>query len=260
MSNKLKRKAKKKTVDFGEYTISLPSGTMLESFIKYTAEEPWNIDRVTDFQDAHSARVRKKVEKNQSFSQQEMDEMYEFSEYFLDQYTDEEGCLDQEIADCYDEMPFILRVISSYFDYQEEIAKTEALSSLSDVELKEAGMLRDKILSAGDSLLISGLVSGEIVSMVLLDFIMQDPEKAAEYREDLLFDCAIMIYEGGFLVVDVIDDEKTKIFGVAGLEPGKWRSMSKEELEQVVCSDEDGNPVPLDDGEEFVDFVDMVKE
>ena len=118
MSNKLKRKAKKKTVDFGEYTISLPSGTMLESFIKYTAEEPWNIDRVTDFLDAHSARVRKKVEKNQSFSQQEMDEMYEFSEYFLDQYTDEEGCLDQEIADCYDEMPFILRVISSYFDYK----------------------------------------------------------------------------------------------------------------------------------------------
>lgn len=112
--------------------------------------------------------------------------MYEFGEYFLDQYTDEEGCLDQEIADCYDEMPFILRIISSYFDYQEEIAKTEALSSLSDVELKEAGILRDKILSAGDSLLISGLVSGEIVSMVLLDFIMQDPEKAAEYREDLL--------------------------------------------------------------------------
>ena len=36
--------------------------------------------------------------------------------------------------------------------------------------------------------------------------------------------------------------------------------MSKEELEQVVCSDEDGNPVPLVDGEEFVDFVDMVKE
>lgn len=96
--------------------------------------------------------------------------------------------------------------------------------------------------------------------MVLLDFIMQDPEKAAEYREDLLFDCATLIYEGGFLVVDVIDDEKTKIFGVAGLEPGKWRSMSKEELEQVVCSDEDGNPVPLDDGEEFVDFADMVKE
>lgn len=260
MSNKLKRKAKKKTFDFGEYTISLPSGTMLESFIKYTAEEPWNIDRVTDFLDAHSARVRKKVEKNQSFSQQEMDEIYEFGEYFLDQYTDEEGCLDQEITDCYDEMPFILRVISSYFDYQEEIAKTEALSSLSDVELKEAGILRDKILSAGDSLLISGLVSGEIVSMVLLDFIMQDPEKAAEYREDLLFDCAALIYEGGILVVDVIDDEKTKIFGVAGLEPGKWRSMSKEELEQVVCSDEDGNPVPLDDGEEFVDFADMVKE
>ena len=88
---------------------------MLESFIKYTAEEPWNIDRVTDFLDAHSARVRKKVEKNQSFSQQEMDEMYEFGEYFLDQYTDEEGRLDQEIADCYDEIPFILRVISSYF-------------------------------------------------------------------------------------------------------------------------------------------------
>ena len=183
---------------------------MLESFIKYTAEEPWNIDRVTDFLDAHSARVRKKVEKNQSFSQQEMDEMYEFGEYFLDQYTDEEGCLDQEIADCYDEMPFILRVISSYFDYQEEIAKTEALSSLSDVELKRSRNPERQDPFGRRQLLISGLVSGEIVSMVLLDFIMQDPEKAAEYREDLLFDCAALIYEGGILVVDVIDDEKTK--------------------------------------------------
>ena len=93
-----------------------------------------------------------------------------------------------------------------------------------------------------------------------MDFPMQDPEEAEEYREDLLFDCATLIYEGGFLVVDVIDDEKTKIFGVAGLEPGKWRSMSKEELEQIVCSDGNGNPVPLDDSEEFVDFADIVKE
>lgn len=46
--------------------------------------------------DAHSARVRKKVERNQSFSQQEMDEMHEFGEYFLDWYTDEEGYLNQE--------------------------------------------------------------------------------------------------------------------------------------------------------------------
>lgn len=77
---------------------------MLESFIKYTAEEPWNIDRVTDFLDAHSARVRKKVERNQSFSQQEMDEIQEFGKYFIEQYADEEGLLDQEIADCYDEI------------------------------------------------------------------------------------------------------------------------------------------------------------
>ncbi|RHU79595.1 hypothetical protein DXC27_20710 [Ruminococcus sp. OM08-7] len=256
MSNKLKRKAKKKTFDFGEYTISLPSGTMLESFIKYTAEEPWNIDRVTDFLDAHSARVRKKVEKNQSFSQQEMDEMYEFGEYFLDQYTNEEGYLNQEIAGCYDEMPFILQVILSYFDYKEETAKTDFLSSISGDELKEAESLRDKILSTGDSLLISGLVSEEIVSMVL----MQDPEEAAEYREDLLSDCAALIYKGGFLVVDVIGDEKTKIFGVVGPEPGKWRPMSKAELVLIVCSDEDGNPVPLEDEEEFVDFADVVKE
>ena len=260
MSNKLKRKAKKKTFDFGEYTISLPSGTMLESFIKYTAEEPWNIDRVTDFLDAHSARVRKKVERDQPFSQQEMDEINEFGEYFLDQYTDEEGYLDQKIAGCYDEMPFILQVILSYFDYKEEAAKTEFLSSISGDELKVAENLRDKILSTGDSLLISGLVSEEIVSMVLMDFLMQDPEEAAEYREDLLSDCVALIYKGGFLTVDVIDDEKTKIFGVVGLESGKWRPMSKEELVQIICSDEDGNPVPLDDGEEFVDFADVVKE
>ena len=135
---------------------------------------------------------------------------------------------------------------------------TVTLTKLTKEEALE--ILRDKILSAGDSLLISGLVSGEIVTIVLMDFPMQDPEEVEEYREDLLFDCAALIYEGGILVVDVIDDEKTKIFGVAGLEPGKWRSMSKEKLEQVVCSDEDGNPVPLDNGEEFVDFADMVKE
>ena len=56
------------------------------------------MDRVTDFLDAHSARVRKKVEKNQSFSQQEMDEIQEFGEYFIEQYADEEGLLDQETA------------------------------------------------------------------------------------------------------------------------------------------------------------------
>lgn len=182
--------------------------------------------------------------------------MYEFGEYFLDQYTNEEGYLNQEIAGCYDEMPFILQVILSYFDYKEETAKTDFLSSISGDELKEAESLRDKILSTGDSLLISGLVSEEIVSMVL----MQDPEEAAEYREDLLSDCAALIYKGGFLVVDVIGDEKTKIFGVVGPEPGKWRPMSKAELVLIVCSDEDGNPVPLEDEEEFVDFADVVKE
>lgn len=89
-----------------------------------------------------------------------MDEIQEFGEYFIEQYADEEGRLDQEIADCYDEIPFILRVISSYFDYQEEIAKTEFLSSISDDGLKEAEILKDKILSAGDSLLILGAYFG----------------------------------------------------------------------------------------------------
>lgn len=144
------------------------------------------------------SQSQKKGRKESVFLPAENGQMYEFGEYFLDQYTDEEGCLDQEIADCYDEMPFILQVISSYFDYQEEIAKTKALSSLSDDKLREAEILRDKILSAGDSLLISGLVSGEIVSMVLFDFIMQDPENAAEYREDLLCDCAALILKAVF--------------------------------------------------------------
>lgn len=67
MSNKLKRKAKKKTFDFGEYTISLPSGTMLESFIKYTAEEPWNIDRVTDFFGCAFSQSQKKGRKESVF-------------------------------------------------------------------------------------------------------------------------------------------------------------------------------------------------
>lgn len=86
---------------------------------------------------------------------------------------------------------------------------------------------------------------------------MQDPEKAAECREDLLCDCAALISEGGFLIVDIIDDEneKTKVFGITGEDVGKWKSMSKEEVEQIVCFDEDGNPIPLEKGEEIVDFT-----
>lgn len=140
---------------------------MLESFIKYTAEEPWNIDRVTDFLDAHSARVRKKVERNQSFSQQEMDEIQEFGKYFIEQYADEEGLLDQEIADCYDEIPFILRVISSYFDYQEEMAKTEFLSSISDDGLKEGvkGLRRQMRADASACVFFCGEILENIFSM-----------------------------------------------------------------------------------------------
>lgn len=90
---------------------------------------------------------------------------------------------------------------------------------------------------------------------------MHDTEEAEEYREDLLCDCVALISEGVFLVVDVIDDEneKTKIFGVVGLKSGKWRPMSKDELKQIVCSDEDGNPQPLDKGEKLVDFADILK-
>lgn len=64
------------------------------------------------------------------------------------------------------------------------------------------------------------------------------------------------------MIVDIIDDEneKTKVFGITGEEAGKWRSMSKEEVEQIVYFDDDGNPIPLDKGEEIVDFADIVKE
>ena len=117
MGNKLKRKPKKgKTVNLGEYTITLPAGTMTESFKKYISKAPYTTSRIADFLDAHSKRVRQKVESGLFFSQREVDDMCEFYKYFMENYADDEGYVNNDIAELYEEKPYILQVIESFLD------------------------------------------------------------------------------------------------------------------------------------------------
>ena len=90
------------------------------------------------------------------------------------------------------------------------------------------------------------------IETFLKDQLKLFPEKVAETpeeAEDFLDMCMAAVCKNMKEVREYFDETGADIAG-----------MSKEELEQVVCSDEDGNPVPLDSGEEFVDFADMVKE
>lgn len=120
MGNKLKRKAKKgKTVNIGEYTITLPAGTMIESFKKHISKAPYTTNRIADFLDAHSKRARQKIESGLSFSQREVNDMCEFYKYFMENYADNEGYVDNDIAELYEEKPYILQVIESFFDNDE---------------------------------------------------------------------------------------------------------------------------------------------
>ena len=120
MGNKLKRKAKKgKTVNIGEYTITLPAGTMTESFKKYISKAPYTTSRIADFLDAHSKRARQKIESGLSFSQREVNDMCEFYKYFMENYADNEGYVDNDIAELYEEKPYILQVIELFFDNDE---------------------------------------------------------------------------------------------------------------------------------------------
>lgn len=117
MGNKLKRKAKKgKTVNIGEYTITLPAGTMIESFKKHISKAPYTTNRIADFLDAHSKRARQKIESGLSFSQREVDDMCEFYKYFMENYADDEGYVNNDIAELYEEKPYILQVIESFLD------------------------------------------------------------------------------------------------------------------------------------------------
>lgn len=117
MGNKLKRKPKKgKTVNLGEYTITLPAGTMIESFKKHISKAPYTTNRIADFLDAHSKRARQKIESGLSFSQREVNDMCEFYKYFMENYADNEGYVDNDIAELYEEKPYILQVIESFLD------------------------------------------------------------------------------------------------------------------------------------------------
>lgn len=256
MSNKLKRKSKKgKTVNIGEYTITLPAGTMTKSFKKYLSEAPYTTNRVADFLDAHSKRVRQKVESGQSFSQREVDEMCEFYDYFMKNYTDD------DIAELYEEKPYILQVIESFFDYNDKMEKSDFLQTTSEVEQKEAEELVEKILSTGNNLIISGATpAGPIFVSLLEPVTSKDYDDNEKSKMTLLCACAALIRHNGVLIISVISNEgKAKIFGISGTELREWHEMNKKEVEQYICIDDDGNYEPLDDEEEIVRLSDILE-
>lgn len=262
MSNKLKRKSKKgKTVNLGEYTITLPAGTM-KSFEKYLSETPYTTNRVADFLDAHSNRVRQKVESGQSFSQREVDEMCEFYKYFMENYADDEGYVNNDIAELHEEKPYILQVIESFFDYNDKMEKSDFLQITSEVEQKEAKELVEKILSTGKNLIISGVTpAGPIFVSLLEPITPKDYDDNEKSKMTLLCACAALVRHSGILIVSAISNEgKTKIFGIIDTEPGEWREMNKKEVEQYICIDDDGNYEALDDNEEIVELSDILND
>ena len=262
MSNRLKRKSKKgKTVNLGEYTITLPAGTMTESFKKYLSETPYTTNRVADFLDAHSNRVRQKVESGQSFSQREVNEMCEFYKYFMENYTDDEGYVDNDIAELYEEKPYILQVIESFLDYTDKMETSDFWQMSAEVEQREAGRLAEKILSTGKNLIISGVTpAGPIFVSLLEPITSKDYDDNEKSKKTLSCACAALIRHNGVLIVSVISNEgKTKIFGISGTELREWHEMNKKEVEQYICIDDDGNYEPLDDDEEIVGLSDILK-
>ena len=262
MSNKLKRESKKgKIINLGEYTITLPAGTMTESFKKYLSKTPYTTNRVADFLDAHSNRIRQKVESGQSFSQREVDEMCEFYKYFMENYADDEGYDDNDITELYEEKPYILQVIESFLDYPDKMEKSDFLQTPSEVEQKEAKKLVEKILSTGKNLIISGVTpAGPIFVSLLEPVTSKDYDDNEKSKKTLSCACAALIRHSGILIVSSVNNEgKTKIFGISGTEPGEWYEMNKKEVEQYICIDDNGNYEPLDDEEEIVGLSDILK-
>lgn len=62
--------------------------------------------------------------------------MCEFYKYFMENYADNEGYVDNDIAELYEEKPYILQVIESFFDNDENcesLDDNEEIVMLSDI-------------------------------------------------------------------------------------------------------------------------------
>lgn len=256
MSSKLKRKAKKKVVNLGEYTVTLPAGNMTESFKKYMSAAPYSARRVADFLDAHSNRLRRLIKKEYKFTDNEKRELYAFYDYFVKNYA-EGGTAEMDLQDLYEEKPFVLQVIEDLMQAEGAALRNMYLNQLpGNIKIK-AEKLRKKILDIPYEMAISALTNE---GQMLLSSLNDDTEEEhEEYKENLLYACASLLDGGGIMLLSMMVDGIEKTFGIKSENGDIWKPMTIEEVTDLICVDEFGFETELDENEEIVDAMEIMK-
>lgn len=142
MSNILKRrgKEKRKKLEAGLAGDMLPPRTMLVSFKKYMLDEPDSIDRVLDYLNIRSAILSGLVDKDHEFDADERQEMYDFYDYFLENYDDKTKLARMERWN--GEEPFVIQAIQNLYDQDNEVYRSdldERMSAKAKIETAALG-------------------------------------------------------------------------------------------------------------------------
>lgn len=239
MSNILKRrgKEKRKKLEAGLAGDMLPPGTMLVSFKKYMLDEPDSIDRVLDYLNIRSAILSGLVDKDHEFDADERQEMYDFYDYFLENYDDKTKLARMERWD--GEEPFIIQAIQNLYDQDNEVYSSDLDERMSAKAKIETAALVDRILSIQKEKVISIVIGNDVFS-VGLDAVIK-PEDLKKTKENLYYSCAEMILESGLAIVCTKAEDCTEVFAVVGVNGNEWLPVSKEDLSDLLDEDEDEN-------------------
>ena len=161
MSNILKRrgKEKRKKLEAGLVGDMLPPGTMLVSFKKYMLDEPDSIDRVLDYLNIRSAILSGLVDKDHEFDADERQEMYDFYDYFLENYDDKTKLARMERWN--GEEPFIIQAIQNLYDQDNEVYRSDLDERMSAKAKIETAALVDRILNIKKEKVISIVIGSD---------------------------------------------------------------------------------------------------
>lgn len=239
MSNILKRrgKEKRKKLEAGLAGDMLPPGTMLVSFKKYMLDEPDSIDRVLDYLNIRSAILSGLVDKDHEFDADERQEMYDFYDYFLENYDDKTKLARMERWN--GEEPFIIQAIQNLYDQDNEVYSSDLDERMSAKAKIETAALVDRILNIQKEKVISIVIGNDVFS-VGLDAVIK-PEDLKKTKENLYYSCAEMILESGLAIVCTKAEDCTEVFAVVGVNGNEWLPVSKEDLSDLLDEDEDEN-------------------
>lgn len=167
MSNILKRrgKEKRKKLEAGLAGDMLPPGTMLVSFKKYMLDEPDSIDRVLDYLNIRSAILSGLVDKDHEFDADERQEMYDFYDYFLENYDDKTKLARMERWN--GEEPFVIQAIQNLYDQDNEVYRSDLDERMSAKAKIETAALVDRILNIQKEKVISIVIGNDVFSVGL---------------------------------------------------------------------------------------------